>query len=55
MMQRVTSLTKGGGCLNNHECLSSLRGKLIVSCQALESEPLYCDERSLMGYMAKAA
>ena len=41
--------------MNNHECLSSLRGKLIVSCQALESEPLYCDERSLMGYMAKAA
>lgn len=35
--------------------LAKLRGKLIVSCQALPAEPLYDAERSLMGRMAKAA
>ncbi|NMD38342.1 MAG: N-acetylmannosamine-6-phosphate 2-epimerase [Christensenellaceae bacterium] len=35
--------------------LDNLRGKLIVSCQALETEPLYDPDRSLMGHMAKAA
>lgn len=34
---------------------AKLRGKLIVSCQALPEEPLYDPERSLMGLMAKAA
>ena len=41
--------------MNKHEVLEQLRGKLIVSCQALPHEPLYDKERSLMGYMAKAA
>lgn len=35
--------------------LAKLRGKLIVSCQALPVEPLYDPSRSLMGLMAKAA
>lgn len=32
-----------------------IKGKLIISCQALPGEPLYDPERSLMPYMARAA
>lgn len=35
--------------------LDILKGNLIVSCQALEHEPLYNPDFSLMPYMAKAA
>ena len=35
--------------------IASLKGGLIVSAQALEDEPLYCDAYSLMPFMAKAA
>ena len=35
--------------------LDALKGNLIVSCQALEHEPLYDPNFSLMPYMAKAA
>ena len=35
--------------------LDALKGNLIVSCQALEHEPLYNPDFSLMPYMAKAA
>ena len=35
--------------------LDALKGNLIVSCQALEYEPLYDPNFSLMPYMAKAA
>lgn len=41
--------------VKNDSILTALRGKLIVSCQALESEPMYCDTMSLMGHFAKAA
>ena len=37
------------------EILTATRHSLIVSCQALPSEPLYCEEMSLMPFMAKAA
>lgn len=37
------------------EILEKIKGQLIVSCQALPEEPLYCEEMSLMPFMAKAA
>lgn len=41
--------------MKNMEKLEKLRGKLIVSCQALPSEPLYSAEDPIMGRMAYAA
>lgn len=38
-----------------NEILKSTKGSLIVSCQALPDEPLYCEEQSLMPFMAEAA
>ncbi len=38
-----------------HQLLEDIRHTIIVSCQALPSEPLYCEEMSLMPFMAKAA
>lgn len=40
---------------DKEKLIESLRGKLIVSCQALPEEPLYDPERSIMPFMAKAA
>lgn len=37
------------------EILNRIKGQLIVSCQALPSEPLYVDEKSIMYLMARAA
>ena len=37
------------------EILEATKGSIIVSCQALPDEPMYCAEMSLMPYFANAA
>jgi N-acylglucosamine-6-phosphate 2-epimerase len=43
----------GGNILKKQEILKKIKGKLIVSCQALEEEPLHSD--FIMSKMALAA
>lgn len=41
--------------MNKYEFLASIKGKMIVSCQAVPGEPLYVEEKSIMYLMARAA
>ncbi|MDO5423747.1 MAG: N-acetylmannosamine-6-phosphate 2-epimerase [Eubacteriales bacterium] len=41
--------------MKKEEIFEQIKGKVIVSCQALPSEPLYVEEKSIMYLMARAA
>ncbi|MGL4372610.1 MAG: N-acetylmannosamine-6-phosphate 2-epimerase [Turicibacter sp.] len=41
--------------MDKQKFYDEIKGQLIVSCQALEGEPLYDEHHSLMPYMARAA
>ena len=41
--------------MGKKEMLESLKGQLIVSCQALPGEPLYVENSTIMPLMARAA
>lgn len=41
--------------MTKKELLDSIRGKMIISCQAVKGEPLYVEEKSVMYLMARAA
>ncbi len=41
--------------MSKQELLDAIRGKMIISCQAVPGEPLYVEEKSVMYLMARAA
>ena len=41
--------------MDKEKLLKEIKGKLIVSCQAVEGEPLYIENSSIMPLMARAA
>ena len=41
--------------MTKKEILDAIHGQMIISCQAVEGEPLYVEEKSIMHLMARAA
>ena len=41
--------------MTKKEFLDAIHGQMIISCQAIEGEPLYVEEKSIMYLMARAA
>ena len=41
--------------MKNEAMMNAIKGKMIISCQAVEGEPLYVEEKSIMYLMARAA
>lgn len=41
--------------MTKQDFLNSIKGQMIISCQAVEGEPLYVEEKSIMYLMARAA
>ena len=41
--------------MTKKEFLDAIHGQMIISCQAVEDEPLYVEEKSIMYLMARAA
>ena len=41
--------------MKKEELFQKIKGKIIVSCQAVPGEPLYVEEKSIMYLMARAA
>ena len=41
--------------MTKKEFLDAIHGQMIISCQAVEGEPLYVEEKSIMYLMARAA
>lgn len=41
--------------MKKEELFERIKGKIIVSCQAVQGEPLYVEEKSIMYLMARAA
>ena len=41
--------------MTKKEFLEAIHGQMIISCQAVEGEPLYVEEKSIMYLMARAA
>lgn len=41
--------------MTKEEFLKTIKGKMIISCQAVKGEPLYVEEKSIMYLMARAA
>ena len=41
--------------MNKTDILNAIKGKMIISCQAVKGEPLYVEEKSIMYLMARAA
>lgn len=41
--------------MKKEEFFEKIKGKLIISCQAVKGEPLYVEEKSIMYLMARAA